>query len=229
MAKSSTSDDSKLYQFLQERNDPGVFPEGKESLDYWNEVADRYDNNYNGGISFKHITIGAREFDKHLMMKDVPKNAKIADIGSGTGLIGQKLKEEYHYSNMTAFDISPAMLEKAKEKSCYNDFVISDLHTDELVEYHQQFDHAISIACFVLGIIKPQALETVARLVKSGGLVTLSFREKNYDNELTGYRQKVEKMEKAGVWKQISIVLDEYMCLDPDNAVRGYYVTLQVC
>ena len=231
MAQISLSQDApdELYKFLKERNESEVNPATNKSLEYWDDVAKRYDNNYNGAISFKHVKIGTREFDKYLKSIGAPKNTKIADIGSGTGLIGHELKQEYNYSNMTAFDISPCMLEKAKEKNAYNDFVVSDLHVDEMTVYHAQFDHAISIACFVVGIIKPEALEKMARLVKPGGMVTISFRESNFDNEETGYKMKLEEMEKLGVWQRISIVLDEYICLDPTAPMRAYYTTLRKC
>ena len=230
MATDSRTEDApdELYKFLKERDENKVNPVTNKSLEYWNKSANRYDKNYNGGVSFKHVKIGAREFNKHLKSIEAPKNTKIADIGTGTGLIGHELKQEYEFSNMTAFDFSPCMLEKAKEKNAYNDLVVCDIHVDEMIEYHEQFDHAISIGCFVVGIIKPEALEKLVRLVKPGGMITISFREKNFDNQETGYRVKLEEMEELGVWKKVDCVLDEYMCLGSDP-IRAYYVTLRKC
>ena len=47
---------------------------------------------------------------------------------------------------------SSGMLEEAKKKDAYRDFSLCDLNKDNLEKYYKQFDHAISIGCFVLGI-----------------------------------------------------------------------------
>ena len=105
---STTQTDPEMFKFLQHRNNTRLFPEGKEALDYWDLTAKKYDDTYRSGISFKHVIIGTREFDKCL--KEVSRDVRIADLGAGTGLVGQRLKEEYGFTNITAFDLSNYMV-----------------------------------------------------------------------------------------------------------------------
>ena len=224
-----TDKKKELYTYSLARHEVDNQPEGKEVQDFYNRNAKFYDEFMRDG-GCVYYTIGARELTKHLKEIKAPKDVKIADVGAGTGLVGQLLTELYGYNNLTAFDVSAGMLEEAKKKDAYNDFVMCDLHVDDMEKYQQKYDHAISIGCFVLGIVKPIALEKVASLVKPGGLVCISFREKNLDNEKAGYRPMLDELEAKGVWKEVSRVLDDYLPLDlGEDAIKGYYLVFQIC
>ncbi|KAL9984571.1 hypothetical protein ACROYT_G006881 [Oculina patagonica] len=45
------------------------------------------------------------------------KNLKLLDLGCGTGLVGEILKEKYGFDNLVGLDVSEDMLEKAKEST----------------------------------------------------------------------------------------------------------------
>ena len=68
---------------------------------------------------------------------------RIADLGAGTGLVGQRLKEEYGFTKITAFDLSKCMLYEVKKKCAYSDFVTCDLNEEDMAQYYGQFDNAI--------------------------------------------------------------------------------------
>jgi len=44
------------------------------------------------------------------------KNLKILDLGCGTGLVGELLKERFGFVNLVGLDVSDDLLEKVKEK-----------------------------------------------------------------------------------------------------------------
>ena len=149
------------------------------------------------------------------------------------GGVGQLLKEN-GYTNLTAFAISAHMLEEAKMKNIYKDLIECDFNKNKMEEYFQQFDYAISIACFGFGLIKPHGLDKMASLVKPGGLVCISFREATLESEELGFKQKLEEMATRGIWKEVSRVLDKYinnLPLQEEDGlvvVRAYYIIFKV-
>ena len=222
--------ETELYKYINTRHDhDSKQVEGAEVKDFYDRNAACYDDILLKGDCVSHI-MGARELAKHMKEAGCPSDAKIGDVGAGTGLVGQQLKEEYGYSNITAMDISPGMLEEAKKKGAYNDFVVCDLNEEHLEKFQNQFDHAISIGCFVLGNLKPVALEMMASFVKPGGFVCISFREKNLASKHLGYKEKLEEMDTKGVWKEISRVIDKYLPMGKeDDLAKGCYIVFKIC
>ena len=222
--------ETELYKYINTRHDhDSKQVEGSDVQQFYDRNAACYDDILLKGNCVFHI-VGARELAKQLKEASCPSDAKIGDVGAGTGLVGKQLKEEYGYTNIVAMDISPGMLEEAKKKGAYNDFIICDLNADDLEKHHDQFDHAISIGCFVLGNLMPIALEKIASFVKPGGFVCISVREKTLANEHLGYRQKLEEMEAKGVWKKISRIVDTYLPMEKsEELAKGCYIVFKVC
>ena len=122
--------------YLQSRNISSEPTTSEEIKGFYDLHAQDYDIFVKKVKKVSHI-IGPQELDKQLKVMKCPPDAKIADVGAGTGMPGQTMKE-LGYTNMTAFDISPGMLEEAKKKDVYTDFILCDFG-------YKQFDHAISI------------------------------------------------------------------------------------
>ena len=220
---------TELYKYVTSRhNDDDVQPEAEEVRKFYDRNASYYDEFLmKSGVLQQYF--GARELTKQLE-GNFPKDTKILDVGAGTGRVGLQLKEKYGYTNLVAMDISPGMLEEAKKKNVYNDFIVSDLNEDNLEKYYKQFDHVISIGGFILGVLKPNILLKIANLVNAGGLVCISFREKNLESEKLGYKQQLEEMEAKGIWKEISRVLESYFILEEEDMfIKGYYIVFKVC
>ena len=137
--------------------------------EFYDRNASYYDEFVEKGNCMFHFN-GARELAKYLKEINCPKDTRILDVGAGTGAVGQLLKEHSGYTNIVAMDISPGMLEEEKKKDVYNEFIYCDLNEDHMDKYYKQFDDAISIGCFVLGILVPETLDRMARFVKPGGL-----------------------------------------------------------
>ena len=167
--------ETELYKYTLARHDTEDKKcASQEVQDFYNRNASYYDEFMKKGGCVFHI-VGAREFAKYLSELNCPKDAKLLDVGAGTGGVGQLLKEKSGYTDIVAMDISPGMLEEAKRKNAYNEFILCDSNKDDLGKYYQKFDHAISIGCFVVGNLLPETLDKMASFVKPGGLVCISF------------------------------------------------------
>ena len=64
-----------------------------------------------------HDPLRCAELTKEIFGESAP-TANILDMGCGTGLVGQYLKER-GFLHVLGLDASPGMLEKAKEKDSY--------------------------------------------------------------------------------------------------------------
>ncbi len=110
---------------------------------------------------------------------EIPNNAKILDIATGTGLLAFKIAKYYPNSEIFAIDLAPKMLEIAKEKlSKSNHQNIKFIEADALnLPFTDNFFDAITISWGIRNI-KPveKCLEEIVRVSKNdASLMILEF------------------------------------------------------
>jgi len=99
------------------------------------------------------------------MVLGTASNLTILDLGCGTGLAGREFRALA--SRLDGIDLSPAMVDAAKQLQIYDALVVGDLETPLLGA--QRYDLAIAADTLVyLGDLAP-ALEAVARTLKPEG------------------------------------------------------------
>ncbi|ODS22954.1 hypothetical protein AB835_11410 [Candidatus Endobugula sertula] len=114
---------------------------------------------------------GATLLSRHLL----DTNAKILDAGAGTGFVGQALVT-LGYSQLTALDISPGMLEQAQAKGVYSTFIHSRMDDPALIEKYGEFDAVIAIGVFADGHAGPNELNNIVKLLAPQGYLVISYR-----------------------------------------------------
>ncbi len=133
----------------------------------------------------------AQGFDKHLVEKleyQTPKilagaieknldparqQLRILDLGCGTGLFGEQTGAFRGY--LVGIDLSPKMIEKARERGIYDDLMIGDLVECLSVMDEQSFDLAVAADVFVyLGDLSDIFLQ-VRRILSPAGLFAFSI------------------------------------------------------
>ena len=130
----------------------------------YKEIAGKFDKiqdemNYVGG---------KRGVMKCLEVGEVPKTARILDIGAGTGIIGEMLRS-MGYENVDALDGCQELLEKAKEKNCYRNMFCSFVIPDaELPLEKKAYDVAVMPGVIYPAHILPTAFPQVMKVVKKG-------------------------------------------------------------
>lgn len=99
----------------------------------------------------------------HELIKRIDHPPKtILEIGCGTGYLTKLLHDAYPQAKLTAVDIAPGMIEKAKQR--LNDAPITWLCADiEEAELHETYDLIISNATFQW-LMTPK--QTIAKLAK---------------------------------------------------------------
>jgi hypothetical protein len=92
------------------------------------------------------------------------------------------------------------MLGVAGERAVYDELVQGSL-LEPLPFEVGTFDAVVSVGVFTFGHVGPQALPPLAALVRSGGHVTMTFRDDVMRD--MGFATEVERLENLGVWSLV--------------------------
>lgn len=79
-----------------------------------------------GGLEYMVPDLIGEDIQKHFQ-KELWQKINYLDLGCGTGLCGQKVKDILGWSNAVGVDISQKMLEQAKIKDVYNELIRSEI------------------------------------------------------------------------------------------------------
>lgn len=122
----------------------------------------------------------------------------VLDAGCGTGLTGLHLKER-GFTAVTGADYSTGSLAKAREKGCYSD--LKRLNLNEPLDFPD--DHFVAAQCIgTLTYVKnmPGLMREFQRVVRPGGIVSLSHRLDLYDK---AFEAALKAVTDAGRWTVI--------------------------
>jgi uncharacterized SAM-dependent methyltransferase/ubiquinone/menaquinone biosynthesis C-methylase UbiE len=125
--------------------------------------------------------------------------APVLDAGAGTGAAGVELAR-LGFGNLTAVDLSEAMLEKAEAKGVYSQLFRVDLGLPLDTFPADHFDAAILVGVFSYGQAPAHCLDEIVRVVKPGGVIVFTMRTDFYEKNAMGVRGKITDLEHDGSW-----------------------------
>jgi ubiquinone/menaquinone biosynthesis C-methylase UbiE len=114
----------------------------------------------------------------------------VLDIGAGTGLLAEALKPS-DIGPVDATDISQEMLDVAETKDLYRHLFTGDV-TQTMPVDDGSYTGIVSSGTFTHGHVGPEALDEILRMVKTGGLVTLSINAEHY--AVLGFAAKLDAL-----------------------------------
>ncbi|XP_071850124.1 methyltransferase-like protein 27 [Apostichopus japonicus] len=140
------------------------------------------------------------------------KDVSILDCGSGTGLIGEKLKSE-GFTNISALDASQESLKLAAKKGVYKKLSCVEVGKKKMPFDDNEFDVLVASGCVLPTHISPDALREWVSIVKPGGFILFSIRRvfleliegeetyysKEFVEHLNQVLEELEKTKKAEV------------------------------
>jgi SAM-dependent methyltransferase len=100
-----------------------------------------------------------------ILRQEIPAKAEILDIGAGTGLVAEHLRG----LTVDALDITPEMLEIARSKDLYRNYLIDDL-TRVLDIPDECYDAVISCGTFTHGHVGPECFPELLRITRRGAV-----------------------------------------------------------
>jgi len=152
-----------------------------------------------------------------VLSRFVAKDAKILDAGAGTGLAGKALSQN-GYSHLAAMDISPEMLEQARQKNVYT-VLYQKVMGEPLGLPSDSFDAIVSVGTFTYGHAPSSSFDELIRITKPGGYIIFTLRLDFY--EQSDFKQKLTALEELGKWKLVEVGED----FSPLSTAKsdGYY------
>ena len=150
-----------------------------------------------------YLQVGYPDPDKSAELVErmgVDKEAKIFDMGCGTGLVGKYLKDR-GYTNVIGVDASPEMIVQAQEKEAYVELSELFLGTPETFpeKYHGVFDAITAAGILAEGHLGNEVFDEMILALKQGGYAVFTTR----DEYLTkyNYQEKIDELVNDGKWE----------------------------
>ena len=149
------------------------------------------------------------------------RDAWILDVGCGTGLVGQHLKD-HGFVNIDGLDLVQEMLDQAAVKNVYERLIQADLLEGAKLN-PDRYDAAISVGTFTHSHVGPAGFDEIVRLVKPGGVALIVVNAEAFVEE--GYQAKLDSLEELGRIVQVAFREEEIVSA---NHVRGRILTLEI-
>jgi len=134
-----------------------------------------------------------------LVVKHVPRAARILDAGAGTGLVGEFL-HRLGYENLVAMDLSAEMLEEARKKDRYREYH-QMVMGEPLAFASDSFDAVVSTGVLTTGHAPPGSFDELVRITRPGGHIIFTLRTDVYAEQ--GFQTKLQALEAEGKWKLV--------------------------
>jgi predicted TPR repeat methyltransferase len=159
----------------------------------YDEWAQTYDEDvFKFGYLFPAVTAG-------YIGRHIPSGARIVDAGAGTGIMGRVIRS-MGYDDITAFDLSTGMLDRARSLGVYRQ--LDRQVIGEPLKYEtNEFDACVSVGTFTEGHAPATGFDEIARIVKPGGHFLVTIREDVYEQD--GFKAKEAEMVAAGKMTRI--------------------------
>lgn len=176
------------------------------------ELRERYDQwaeEYDEDIVTDHDYQGTRVTAEYVL-RYVPTEAKILDVGAGTGLMGEVLASR-GYNNQVAMDLSQGMLDLAQQKNVYQE--LRQMVLGETLYFPtDSFDAAVGTGVFTKAHAPASSFDEIVRIVKPGGFIIFTLNADSYKN--AGFKEKFDALESEGKWKLVESSEEQELTTD---------------
>ncbi|XP_046585246.1 methyltransferase-like protein 27 isoform X2 [Haliotis rubra] len=173
----------------------------------YTDTSDRYDMamdvcNYNGPKETAAVV--AECFTRNR------ENVHLLDVAAGTGLCAVELRK-HGFLKMDALDASPGMLEEAKRKGLYDQYII-DILGEKTLDISTDTYDAVVMCGFSIEILQRlpiTAFEELIRIVKPGGYFINTGWMMMYTDggevKAEQLRRQLKTLEENGKWKFVQL------------------------
>ena len=171
---------------------------------------------------YDHELAGPTDYTSPAAVADVcgrllTRDARILDVGAGTGLLGAALAE-VGFTHLDALDLSPAMLAEAERKEIYR--ALAEGRLGAPLPYDTgAYDGVVAAGVLTTGHAPASCLDELVRITRAGGRVVFTLRS---DRTPPGFDEKIAELSEAGAWSLVEQG-DEFQAMptsEPEVLVR---------
>jgi SAM-dependent methyltransferase len=151
----------------------------------------------------------------------------VLDVGAGTGLLAERLRDMGFAGEIDAVDFSPEMLARAAEKRLYTGLFRADI--TQPLDLPRRYAGIVSSGTFTAGHVGPEALPHLLALALPGAQVALSINRRVWVK--AGFDRALAALSGAGQITDLqSIEVEVYgaaaLALDADHAADRALIAL---
>ena len=205
MTSGETKAGSKLLERAYELGTPD------SHISFYRDFAETYDSTFAAGLGY----IYPAGIVASLAAQDRPEGA-ILDIGCGTGLVATAIRKSEPDAVIDGVDISPEMLEKAREKGDYRDLMQADL-TADVSHVPTGYAAIVSAGTFTFGHLGPDVIPGMIDLCRPGAAAALGVNAGFFAEK--GFEEALEALRAAG--RIDAVVLHEVPIYDGRDKAHG--------
>lgn len=175
--------------------------------DQYDELSSHYEEIYL--TAGWHDPLKCAELAKEVL-GDKAEASEVLDMGCGTGLVGQYLKER-GFNKIVGVDASKGMLDRAAEKNAYTELKelflgLPDTYPREL---HNRFEAITASGILAENHLDNKVFEEMLLSLKVGGFAIFATRTMYLTQY--GYGPRIKELEEEGRWKFVKeITFDRY-------------------
>ena len=148
-----------------------------DNISYYKNFSGYYDEVFATALNYNYPKGIANEF-----LKNYDNEGLICDIGCGTGLVTQELKNLNNDLLIDGFDISPEMIKVAKDKKIYRNLYEIDL-TKPIDNVPNNYSGIISAGVFTHGHLGPEVIKKLLSICLDGAILTIGINAAYYENK----------------------------------------------
>ncbi len=168
----------------------------QETRDFYDRWAAVYDEEL-AENEYQQPRRCAQALAQHLDDRD----ARVLDVGCGTGLSGIAL-EEAGYAHVDGCDFSTGMLEKAFKTGVYSKLFRADLNAPPLDAKDGEYGAITAVGVFSFSHIMPDALDELLRIAAPGAPIVIGLNN-HFHSEGT-LSTKLDALAEAGAIERVS-------------------------
>jgi predicted TPR repeat methyltransferase len=182
---------------LSENNTTSIVDLYKYNTEELSDYYDRWSESYDNDLE-KFGYVAPRIAAELLSKQEIDRAMPVLDAGCGTGLTGLQL-QRCGFDRITGVDISPASLEKARQKGCYRDLKQQNLN-EPLDFAADQFAAAQCVGTLTHVENIAELMREFCRVVRPQGVVLFTQRTDLHDDR---FKSVIDDVSAAGLWTRI--------------------------